>query len=201
MGDHAPGAHPSHDGEGPLPDEALRKRRQTLLAGRPARPPSSKTGRELLVRRLSHRGPGVILGHFRLWDYRSSAPIGRFGTIFREPVSHVLSHFGFMLERGAFQGTLDEYISRPEAQNVQSRYLAGCEVSDLDFVGIAERFRESLVLLGRITGLNLGYHRARVAERPHEPGTAKRAEIARLNAADVELYEQGLDAFRSLQSG
>jgi len=109
---------------------------------------------------------------------------------------------------------LDQHF--PVLENLQVRYLCGVTTADGDlppdalerakakletfaFVGVTERFDESVVLLLRQFGLELrGYASRHVnAARPaaEEVSDEQRARIAALNALDVELYEFGRTLF------
>jgi hypothetical protein len=81
----------------------------------------------------------------------------RFFTILRDPAKRYLSHFlnrARVYTREAF----DEWVSMPWTQNWQTKVIAGVPDADkaiemirqrIGFVGLTERFDESLVLLGQ----------------------------------------------------
>jgi hypothetical protein len=106
----------------------------------------------------------------------------------------------------------------PQVRNLATRFLCGYPTRDEDlaasalenakanlrnfwFVGIQERFEESLVLLQRMLGLDLvpylNRHVSVEGRRPavHEITDAQRALIEEHNSLDVELYRFGLGLF------
>jgi hypothetical protein len=132
----------------------------------------------------------------------------RWYTFLRDPIPRVLSHYQYHVEHMGVTRPLADWLrANPVQQNWQTRYLAGA--ADLDtarrtleqryaFVGLTERFDESLVLMRHCLGLStmrLTYgkphnvarsdvRKARVLEEFH----AHRDVILELNALDLELY-------------
>ncbi|TVS09130.1 MAG: hypothetical protein EA423_00500 [Phycisphaerales bacterium] len=151
----------------------------------------------------------------------------RYMTIIREPVDRTLSVFGFCKKKGFIDAntTLDQFLdSLPEnpvwqTNDAQIRYLAGergvidtrpvgavdremlelakKRLDEMFFVGVMERFDESVVLLGRQLGWRgLAYGRSNVNRertKPHELDYAQRELILSHNRLDTELYEHARD--------
>jgi hypothetical protein len=163
--------------------------------------------------------PRLILGHTVFGLHELVPRPSTYITLLRRPVSLVLSQYGFVRRtpghrhHQAAQGMgLEEYLTSGLAQemdNSQTRALAGAvevpygenppELLELAkrnveehfrVVGLTERFDESLVLFGLAFGWSrLSYVRANVASKRVVPSPAGLAEIERLNALDLELYD------------
>jgi len=163
--------------------------------------------------------PRLILGHTVFGLHELVPRPSTYITLLRRPVSLVLSQYGFVRRtpghrhHQAAQGMgLEEYLASGLAQemnNSQTRALAGAvdvpygenppELLKLAkrnveehfrVVGLTERFDESLVLFGLAFGWSrLSYVRANVASKRVVPSPAGLAEIERLNALDLELYD------------
>jgi len=163
--------------------------------------------------------PRLILGHTVFGLHELVPRPSTYITLLRRPVSLVLSQYGFVRRtpghrhHQAAQGMgLEEYLVSGLAQemnNSQTRALAGAvevpygenppELLELAkrnveehfrVVGLTERFDESLVLFGLAFGWSrLSYVRANVASKRVVPSPAGLAEIERLNALDLELYD------------
>ena len=163
--------------------------------------------------------PRLILGHTVFGLHELVPRPSTYITLLRRPVSLVLSQYGFVRRtpghrhHQAAQGMgLEEYLASGLAQemnNSQTRALAGAvevpygenppELLELAkrnveehfrVVGLTERFDESLVLFGLAFGWSrLSYVRANVASKRVVPSPAWLAEIERLNALDLELYD------------
>jgi hypothetical protein len=163
--------------------------------------------------------PRLILGHTVFGLHELVPRPSTYITLLRRPVSLVLSQYGFVRRtpghrhhQAAQSMGLEEYLASGLAQemnNSQTRALAGAvevpygenppELLELAkrnveehcrVVGLTERFDESLVLFGLAFGWSrLSYVRANVASKRVVPSPAGLAEIERLNALDLELYD------------
>jgi hypothetical protein len=185
-------------------------------------------------RALRRTGPRVFVGHVPLGVFLQHLPDDtRYVTILREPVERVLSHdyrpMGSRRRKGAAkppQQTLEEVLALrlPPVSNLQTRLLcndpdlpaemppealdqARANLDRMVFVGLQERFDESLVLMQRTLGIEtvVPYVRNRHVggERPSAPDLdpAQRALIEEANALDIELYEYGRALFEEAVEG
>lgn len=150
-------------------------------------------------------------------------------TVIREPVDRTLSVFFFRKQQGklAKETRLEDWIaSRPDqdvwhVDNGQVRYLAGeggaildvpigqvtrehlelakQRLADMMFVGVMERFDESIVLLRRALGWKkANYGRSNVTKsrkKKDEIDAAQRDLIRRHNELDTELYQFAIAIF------
>ena len=166
------------------------------------------------------RGTQVVVGHVPYGLFASNlARDTRYMTFLREPVDRVLSHYHRHIARRSLSPmSLEEALKRrmPEMNNLATRCLCGdpsplgdlppgavqeakANLSAFAFVGIQERFDESVVLLQRMLGLDLipyfnrhvSTGRPAVDDLPDE----KRRLIRAYNRLDVELYDFALERF------
>jgi hypothetical protein len=170
----------------------------------------------------------VLVGHVPIGVFKQHVPDDTlYVTLLREPVDRVLSHYyrhmGSPRREGSDkppQQSLEEVLELrlPQVSNLQTRFLcddpdlppdmppealdqAKANLDRLVFVGLQERFNESLVLLERTLGIGtlVPYVRNRHVggQRPSaddlEP--AQRALVVEANAFDIELYEYGRALF------
>ncbi len=147
----------------------------------------------------------------------------RYMTVIREPVDRTLSVYAFCKKNRFIDAdtTLEQFLEElPEnpvwqTDNAQIRYLAGengvidtrpvgavdremlelakKRLEEMFFVGIMERFDESVVLLGRQLGWRgLAYGRSNVNKqraKPNEIDPSQRELILSRNELDLELHE------------
>ena len=64
-----------------------------------------------------------------------------------------ISAFSHQVRNNSIAISLLEWASQPYRRNVQARWLAGCGLEDLLFVGITERYDASLLLLNKKLGV------------------------------------------------
>jgi hypothetical protein len=130
-------------------------------------------------------------------------------TFLRHPISRLLSHYQYHVERMGVTKSLRAWLlDDPLQQNWQTRFIAGSP--DLDaarqilaerytVVGLTERFDESMVLLRRFMGidhLNLWYgapHNVALSAQRKQEVRREYEEISQLvldlNQLDIALYE------------
>lgn len=169
----------------------------------------------------------LILGHTIFGLHEHIPRPSTYVTLMRDPVSLVLSLYyyvrrtpGHWLYEAARQMSLDEYVRSGlslETDNSQARAISGdmstefgrCTTTMLEtakrniddrfaVVGLAERFDETLILLGKAFGWSkLAYVRANVAPKNQrrEVSPETREAIERQNALDRELYTDMTRAF------
>jgi FkbM family methyltransferase len=174
------------------------------------------------------RGGRVVVGHVPYGLYREHLPPDtRYLTFLREPVDRVLSHYhglihGFPRDQGRpTADSLEEALVEmrlPQLNNLATRYLCGdpsplkempagalddakANLRDFAFVGIQERFEESIVLLRRMLGLSADpYLNRHVSiDRPdvEEISGEQRALITECNQLDAELYAFAQELFEN----
>jgi len=156
---------------------------------------------------------GCLHGHFLGVKYRAYLRKAKFAAWFRNPVDRVVSHFEYWRRAEAMEIeiwekvrsgdiSLEQFVEIPEFQNTQYYFVKGIGVDNLDFVGITERFDQSLMLFDRILGFTADENERVVERENFNPSrmtgayTLKdelRDKIEKLNCLDMEIYKQALD--------
>lgn len=162
----------------------------------------------------------VVVGHIPYGLFRKNLSRDtRYVTFLREPVDRVLSHYHRHISRKSLTtDSLEEALKTgmPDVNNLATRFLCGdplplgelpasalddakANLREFAFVGIQERFEESVVLLQRMLGLgpvpfvnrHLSIERPGVDDIPQR----QRGLIAEYNRLDTELYAFALQLF------
>ena len=155
-------------------------------------------------------GTRFIHGHFLADAFDGLFPSRRLLTWVRHPVDRLVSNYHHFLrspdmrddccralhERGL---SLRQFADLEWMRNEASRYLAGKPVRDFEFVGIAERFEESVGRFCRSFGFRNPARIPRENLNPErsggrydiDPGDV--AYIAERNAADLAWYEEAAE--------
>ena len=132
----------------------------------------------------------------------------RYFTFLRDPVDRYLSHFEYQVDRMHAPWTLDTFLSESRFSNLMTTRIAGAPDvgraktllgEKFAFVGLTERFDESLILMRQ--ALRLGHFDARYerknASPRHQPPRREQAyredpgvlrKVASQNRLDLELY-------------
>jgi hypothetical protein len=159
---------------------------------------------------LIPRGTVCVHGHFLADAFDDVVPQPDLVTWLRHPVDRVVSNFHHFqrhpdpanpCSRALFEQrlSLEDFAELEGVRNMAARYLAGKPLADFHFVGIMERYAESLRLFGESFGV-------RVPDEPplenvnpdrltdHYPiprGTYDH--ILALNLKDLALYEEAAE--------
>ena len=183
---------------------------------RPLAPPSIRQRIRLATARPQlDPGTRAVHGHFVATKYWRRYPDARYIAWFREPVERLASHYHYWKRKPDRKNptcqklieedlSLEAFAALPEMRDVQARFLGEVPPERLAFVGITERYEESIDLFRRAFYPALPATTGRVNVNPERDGDrydldpAVRAEIERLNAADMKLYPAALERFERL---
>jgi hypothetical protein len=117
----------------------------------------------------------------------------------REPSARVWSAYRHYCRNGGYAGTLEDFFTTAEHQNVQSRFMAD-DSGLFDFVGVVERYTESIDRLSSRLDLVLPERVTNVAPNDDglvPPTDAEWESIASLNSKDLALYKSVTEQFYS----
>lgn len=152
-------------------------------------------------------GTEWIHGHFFADAFDDLFPERQLLTWVRDPVERVTSNYYHFLRSPDMRDdccrelyerklTLLQFASLDWMRNEMSRYFAGKTVDEFNFVGVAERFDESLRLFRAFAGWSDEIRSRRDNINPDRRTTgyslspADRRQIRDLNLADCEIYER-----------
>ncbi len=141
-------------------------------------------------------------------DYASvlGKPV-RYITYLRDPIARYISHYNYHRNVSGIDWTLDAFLREKRLHNFMTKRLAGCFDVErakeqleqrVAFVGLTDRFDESLLLLRAELGLpelNIFYEKqnaSRIAHYEKDPELQKdetQQRIREVNALDIELYD------------
>ena len=148
-----------------------------------------KTKSKLLAR-------SVITGHFLIGKY---AHLNRpFVTFFRDPVDRLISHYYWARDRFGAENigiSLREFAER--YPNYMS-YIIDHDLNKIAFVGITERYEESVKKFSRWSGSKPPKNVPRVHPgkyKPEDVSEEDREFIAEINGEDYDLYHNALERF------
>lgn len=163
----------------------------------------------------------IIFGHFMVGKYSDISWSGfkkrrdyAYITFLREPLQRAVSHYYHWKKRGVASNhriwqkftnenwSLERFLLSKEFSNLQSQFLWGFPIKNFDFIGLAEHFEESLMLLGNIIpelhGLNVYSENINTGKNVNEKYSIDLSlaeEFKKRNRDDYELYEQALKIY------
>ena len=142
----------------------------------------------------------LLSGHFPISKYIAYYPLYNIISFVRDPVQRVISHYHDLQGRINYTGSLEEYVSEPRFQNVQSGYFEGIPVEAVGFVGICEFYEESLQMIRQLYKLNVPIRRYNLNKNKEEDVYSTNEEVAEFirekNPEDCKLYDKAVSLFK-----
>jgi sulfotransferase famil protein len=177
------------------------------------------------IRRLLRINPRIVSlgGHFLRPDsgLEEMFPGIRYVTFLRDPVDRYLSHYNYGRRKNHHRMSIEERLRIVSESNYQTKYLLGARLpadrdftageehlekakrilrEEYSFVGLVDRFDESLLLLQRTLDckrLDIRYRRANVSQRIYlekkDLSSDRIEEIRRVNRMDSLLFDYARD--------
>ncbi|WP_110665662.1 glycosyltransferase family 2 protein [Salinicola halophilus] len=143
----------------------------------------------------------LLAGHVPLAKYAHLAGLRDCFTFVREPLQRIASDYHHFARHHGYEGSFQDFYRRSDMVNRQSRFLESTRLEALGFVGITERYADSLALINDLYGWavpglkeNLGHASA---EHVYEIGADDQEALRALNLEDIRLYEQSLRIFET----
>ena len=140
--------------------------------------------------------PTFISGHFHdtklgVVGYAKHCPDAELVTFVRDPIQRAISEFYHFRNHYDYQKTFTDFIRTPAFMNRQRRALGGVPLSTFAFIGITERYDESLAAFNSRFGTKLRSLKTNLrdpAKGALKIGGKELDEFCRLNIEDIELY-------------
>lgn len=151
-----------------------------------------------LASKIRDRGVKLIAGHTPASKYFSFIGIRNTITFLRNPVQRVMSDYNHFVRHNNYSGTLEDFVTRPELQNRQSKFLAGAPIQCYGFIGLTEDYQNSLEIINHNYSLSIASRQDNVCStvgREHVITSEERRLIEKYNDKDLELYREAKRIF------
>lgn len=147
-----------------------------------------------------HDAQAALLGgHVNINRFVSLLGAGNSVTFLREPLQRMASEYAHFVRHYEYKGSFHDFYSRPIMHNRQSKILHGVDVEAVGFVGLTERYADSLKLLNARYGIEIPQREDNRGKKSldavHEISADDEAELKQLNKRDIRLYEQAVALF------
>ena len=147
------------------------------------------------VRMLSAHAPARF--------FRRIFPAHRLITLVRDPLQRTVSHYHTARDKQGYTGSFKEFCEIENNQNVQARYLEQIPPELLGFIGITERYDESVAMFNRVYAEKLNvlslntYAGGRTNKSNHSLTDAELELALSINTEDQLLYRAALEIFET----
>ncbi|WP_404324918.1 glycosyltransferase family 92 protein [Cobetia sp. UIB-001] len=148
--------------------------------------------------KVRDKGVKLIAGHTPASKYLSVTGIRNTISFLRDPVQRVMSDYNHFVRHNNYAGTLEDFVSRPELQNRQAKFLAGAPIQCYGFIGLTEDYQHSLEIINSNYGLSIPSRQDNVCSavgREHTITSEERELIEKYNGKDLELYKEAKRIF------
>jgi hypothetical protein len=108
-----------------------------------------------IPQRISEKGIELISGHFKADKYAELIPNSRLIAFVRDPVDRLISEYNHHVRHGGYNQSIEVYCNNAGHHNKQTDFFSSLYVSDFFFVGVTERYSESLRVFNTLSGLSL----------------------------------------------
>lgn len=151
------------------------------------------------LQNFKSNGCQVYLGHFYLKSCVTVFPHSNFLTMLRNPVDQVISHFNHFKRWHGYKDDIFTFVKSPQFKNIQAAYLKQSRVSLLGFVGITERYNESIDIINRTYNVSIPPKKENVNSQSFV-AIDSNSDIEKLiieqNEKDIALYEYCSDLMK-----
>ncbi|CCK76135.1 hypothetical protein OLEAN_C19590 [Oleispira antarctica RB-8] len=147
-----------------------------------------------LYQRLKVEGIGLYTGHIHALPTAHVFPIRNVVTFVRRPQAQVLSHYHHYARWYGYEKTIEDFVKNLGFRNLQSRHLKGLPLQLVGFIGLTEKYDESIRLYNSYSGFNLEVREDNI--NSHNSATEVSDELSALiadhNKEDNVLYGQAV---------
>lgn len=140
-----------------------------------------------------------LTGHVAYSKYAPFIPASNIFTFVREPSQQVRSHYEHFKRLHGYKSSFESFIGESRFCNTQHKALAGSWLDAIGFIGITEKYSESLSFINNqfdtdIPGLEINTNLSKVSSA-YEISEHQLELIRKNNSLDFELYNYSLRRF------
>ena len=147
----------------------------------------------------------MLTGHVRVQKYNPVFPSLSTATFLRHPVEQVLSHYEHYIRHLDYQSSFDDFVREERFTNIQYRLLGGIPLEFYGFIGITDRYNDSIDLFNyfyksNFEKLSLNTKLSAASHKPLFQSVSDLDQdmydfIAHRNRHDMRLYQQAKSVF------
>lgn len=152
----------------------------------------SSPDRWSFYRALNDRSVSLLGGHVGVNRFVDGVGVNNTLTFFREPLQRTASEYAHSCRHHDYKGSFRDFFDRAVMRNRLSKTLGGIAIEALGFVGLTERYAESLALINDLYGWELARREENMAgDKPahvHTVAADDERDFYLQNEEDVALF-------------
>ncbi|MFS1523012.1 hypothetical protein ACL7TT_02680 [Microbulbifer sp. 2304DJ12-6] len=150
-------------------------------------------------REIKYGNKRLLSGHSNAMRYLPVFGLENTVTILRDPIQRLVSEYMHFSRHHGYEGDFESFYKKPTFTNRQGSFFKGLPWPVLGFIGLTERYEESLRLLNRkydvdIPILTRNLWRSDLREKYELPPN-QLTELRKRNADEIGLYEKAVSQF------
>ncbi len=110
-----------------------------------------------LQQQLHQNDAKFLAGHVGFRRYNAFVPASNVVSFIRDPLKQFISHYEHKMRHHDYKETLETMLHSHAGPELQARNLQGIPIEAYGFIGITERYEESLMLFNHFYQTNLEY--------------------------------------------
>ncbi|MEQ9210903.1 MAG: sulfotransferase family 2 domain-containing protein [Pseudomonadales bacterium] len=144
---------------------------------------------------LESRRDYLLSGHFNAEKYLEFFYPYEVVTFVREPVERIMSSFEYARRKRGYAGNLEDFVSAKGRINLQSQQIFPLSTEHIGFIGITDKFEQSINLLNQMYRLRLKAQYSnsnpdKKLRQKYKITDSQRALIQQYNQQDRDVYLQ-----------
>lgn len=141
----------------------------------------------------------LVGGHVNVGRFVSLFGVGKTLTFLRDPLQRMASEYAHFVRNYGYKGSFHDFYSRPIMHNRQSKMLHGVDLEAMGFVGLTERYAQSLEVLNARYDVDMPRREDNRGKQSldavHDIDAEDVTEMKRLNKRDIALYKRTVALF------
>ncbi|MFH7587933.1 sulfotransferase family 2 domain-containing protein [Oceanimonas smirnovii] len=158
----------------------------------------------LLSERLKESEIKFLSGHVPASKYIHISGSRNTITFLRDPVQRIVSEYYHFVRHNNYTGSLKSFYENPNFVNRQKKILQGVPIRTIGYIGITEKYTDSLDGINRHFGLDLPNLELNVGRdkksKTYTLDEKTASEIIELNKEDIQLYKNASKLFLERKS-
>jgi hypothetical protein len=146
------------------------------------------------IQECERSGYKMLSGHFRAMKYTPGFGAQKTVTFVRDPIQRICSEYKHFVRHNNYKGSFRDFYERPDMCNKYKKLLAGVPVEAIGFIGLTERYDESVEVFNRSFDTEIKARKDNVGKLDqddlHEIQPEDLEAVRRLNSQDLVIYEK-----------
>lgn len=145
---------------------------------------------KMLIKRMKEQNKEFLCGHFNISKYAKYISLQNTICFMRDPIQRIFSEYKHFVKFYNYKKQFKEFYSQPDMINKQSRLLNNIPINEIGFIGITEKFNESVDKINKKFHINIPIlYENKNNIKVDNINSDELQELIQLNKKDIDLYK------------